>query len=127
MMSYLPEFATQAGKDAFVNNHPIGNIEKADWKANVPKEAKWQAYIDSYTTSLAKIDEVNKSLVELDKLIFSHEFCTEGGLSLDDIDLWSRLRSLSLVKGVVWPTKLGKYMKHLALQGDLPLLDSLAC
>ena len=27
-MSYLPEFATQAGKDAFVKNHPIGDMAK---------------------------------------------------------------------------------------------------
>jgi glutaredoxin 2 len=40
------------------------------------------------------IDDLNASLVELDKLVHCHECCTEGGLSLDDIDLWSILRSV---------------------------------
>ena len=31
-------------------------------------------------------------------MIYSKEFCSEGGFSYDDIDLWSRLRSISLVK-----------------------------
>lgn len=31
-------------------------------------------------------------------MIFSAEYCTEGGLSYDDIDLWARLRSMTLIK-----------------------------
>ena len=27
MMSYLPEFATEDGRNAFVKNHPIGGVE----------------------------------------------------------------------------------------------------
>ena len=30
------------------------------------------------------------ALLELEPLIFSAEYCTEGGLSYDDIDLWAR-------------------------------------
>jgi glutaredoxin 2 len=51
---------------------------------------------------------------------------TEGGLSLDDIDFWSRVRSLTLVKGLVWPPKLRAYMENLAERGDLPLYFPMA-
>jgi len=90
-------------------------------------EAKWEKYNEGYTVSMNLLDETNKSLQELDKMIYSKEYCTEGGLSLDDIDLWSRLRSLTLVKGIVWPSKLRAYMDHFSVVGDIPLYDSMAC
>lgn len=34
-------------------------------------------------------DSTNEALKELDALIYSTEYCTEGGLSYDDIDLWA--------------------------------------
>lgn len=51
----------------------------------------------------------------------------QGGLSYDDIDLWSRLRSLTLVKGIVFPKKLGAYMDNLSKLGDVPLYYNMAC
>ena len=59
-------------------------------------------------------------------LIFLYQFCL-GGLSYDDIDLFSRLRSITIVKGVVWPTKLAAYMEYFSVKGDVPLYDSMAC
>jgi Glutaredoxin 2, C terminal domain len=50
-----------------------------------------------------------------------------GGLSYDDIDLFSRLRSVTIVKGVKWPTKLAAYMQYFSVKGDVPLYDSMAC
>merc|ERR1711924_517397 len=56
-----------------------------------------------YAAAMARtaelVPELNAALAELEGLIYSEDFCTEGGLSLDDIDLWSRLRSVTLVKG----------------------------
>ena len=49
-----------------------------------------------------------------------------GGLSLDDIDLWSRLRSLTIVKGLVFPPKVRAYLDNFAAKGDLPLYDAIA-
>ena len=126
MMTALPEFQQQDAKNAFVKNHPVPPFEKDPWKA-LPKEEQWGHYCAAYVQSLGKIDELNASLIELDKLVYSTEYCTEGGLSMDDIDLWSRLRSISIVKGVKWPEKLGKYMKHFEVLGDVPLYDSMAC
>jgi glutaredoxin 2 len=50
-----------------------------------------------------------------------------GGLSYDDIDLFSRLRSITIVKGVKWPSKLAGYMNYFSVKGDVPLYDSMAC
>lgn len=72
------------------------------------------------------IEELNAKLVQLDDIIYSEKFCTEGGLSLDDIDLWARLRSITIIKGVVWPDGLRKYMDNLSEFGDISLYDELA-
>merc|ERR1712094_43558 len=71
--------------------------------------------------------ELNAALAELEGLIYSEDFCTEGGLSLDDIDLWSRLRSVTLVKGAQFGPKTTAYLKNLEAKGDVPLYFSLAC
>lgn len=129
MMSYLPEFATQDGKDAFVKNHPIGDVPKPDWRddSKFTYDQRWSRYVDSYKESLTKVDEVSASLKELDDLIYCADYCTEGGLSYDDIDLWSRLRSLTIIKGVDWPAKTWQYMTNLSELGDVPLLDTMQC
>lgn len=48
------------------------------------------------------------------------------GLSLDDIDLFGRLRSITLVKGVVLPPKMRAWMKSLSVKGDVPLYNAIA-
>ena len=73
------------------------------------------------------VPELNAALAELEGLIYSEDFCTEGGLSLDDIDLWSRLRSVTLVKGAQFGPKTTAYLKNLEAKGDVPLYFSLAC
>ena len=45
--------------------------------------------------------------------------------SLDDIDLWARLRSMTLIRGLTWPAKLGSYMRNLSERGDVPLYFSM--
>ena len=90
------------------------------------------------------------ALLELEPLIFSPEFCTEGGLSYDDIDLWARcghtahtlrarrdppaqhftptrsLRSLTVIKGLVYPPKVRAYLDFFEAKGDVPLYDVMA-
>jgi glutaredoxin 2 len=127
MMTILPEFQQIDGKNAFINNHPLAPYEKPHWKANMNIDEKWKVYENGYKESLGLMQELNDSLTELDKMVFCTEFCSEGGLSIDDIDLFSRLRSISLTKGVVWPEKLRKYMDYFAAAGDVPMYDSMAC
>lgn len=127
MMVVMPEFAQKDGKDAFVKNHPIPPYEKPDWKGgNMGLEQQWALYNEAYVVSKTLIPEMNKALEELDSMVYSSDFCTEGGLSYDDIDLFSRLRSLTLVKGIVWPDKLGLYMQNLSDGGDVPLYNCMA-
>ena len=66
------------------------------------------------------------ALVQLEPMIFCSEYCTEGGLSLDDIDLWARLRSITLIKGLFVPPKIRAYLDHFERQGDVPLYDTMA-
>jgi len=126
MQSFLPEFQQQDGKEAFVYNHPMPPYEKKEWKEKLSRDERWGAYDSAFTQSLELTDEVSRHLVELNELIYCDSYATEGGISIDDIDLWSRLRSVTLCKGVVWPDKLRKYMDNLALDGDLMLYDGIA-
>lgn len=126
MMVPLPEFHQRDSKEAFVRNHPLPGYEKKDWQS-FPSEKRWQMYIDSYKESIDKnhVEFLNKALVELDPLIHCEKCCTEGGVSLDDIDLFSRLRSLTLNKGIKFPKKLHDYMTTMSAMGDIPLYDTM--
>jgi len=127
MSPLLPEFATADGREAFVKNHPIPPYSKDEWKKSLSSTQRWEKYVESFQLSLTKTDEINANLKDLDKLVFSEDHINPDGISLDDIDLWSRLRSLTLVKGVVLPQKLGAYMNNLSVKGDVPLMTSMAC
>jgi glutaredoxin 2 len=125
MMVPLPEFHQRDAREAFVRNHPVSPYEKKDWQESLSSDQRWAIYVKCYEESLNYIEELSASLEELDKLIFSVDYCTVGGISLDDIDIWSRLRSLTLIKGLKWPTKLEAYLKNLSELGDLPLYFTL--
>ena len=124
--TYLPEFASQAAKDAFVKNHQLPPHEKPEWRSDkFTMEQRWALYGDD-ANDAALIAEVNEKLTALEPLIHCAEYCTEGGLSLDDVDLWSRLRSLTIVKGLVFPPKIRAYLDHFEKAGDTQLYDSIA-
>jgi GrxB family glutaredoxin len=125
----LPEFMQKAGRDAFVNNHQMPPFEKADWKGNpdMSLETKYEKYEEAFNASDALVAELNGKLKELDGMIHCADYCTEGiGLSYDDIDLWARLRSLTAIKGLVYPPKLRAYLDHFEEKGDCPLYDLMA-
>lgn len=130
----IPEFQQIDGRHAFIKNHQLPPYEKPEWKGDgtdenpgMPMEEKLKLYAEAMSmdpTSL--IEDLNAKLIELDDLIYSEHHCSEGGLSMDDIDLWSRLRSITIVKGIQWPTKLRGYMHNLSELGDVPLYDEMA-
>jgi len=126
MLTILPEFASRDGKNAYVKNHPLDPYEKDTWKKELTDNQRWELYNKAYIQSFDLIPEANEALKELDALIYSVDYCSEGGLSYDDIDLWSRLRSMTLVKGIIFPPKLDGYMKNLSAVADLPLYYSIA-
>jgi glutaredoxin 2 len=122
----LPEFQQLDSRHSFMKKHQLPPYDKAEWKEMATKE-KLKIYAEVMSNDpVPMIEELSAKLVELDDIIFSANHCTEGGLSLDDIDLWARLRSITIIKGVVWPEGLRKYIDNLSEFGDIPLYDELA-
>ncbi|ADP12228.1 MULTISPECIES: glutaredoxin 2 [Erwinia] len=71
------------------------------------------------------IKNVNDDLRKLDKLIMQPN-AVNGELSLDDIHLFPLLRSLSLVAGIEYPTRVADYRDNMAKQTQINLLSSVA-
>ena len=128
VMVPLPEFMQKDGRDAFVANHQMPPFEKKDWKgaADFPIEKKYGYYEEAFGQTAELLPELNKALLELEPLICCPDCCTEGGVSYDDIDLWARLRSLTIIKGVELPPKVRAYLDNFEAKGDVPLYDTMA-
>lgn len=71
------------------------------------------------------VEKANAFLLELEKLMKS-ELYVNGELSYDDIDLFGRLRGITLVKDLKWPPKLRSYLHYYSSAGDIPLLHDYA-
>ena len=114
------------GDGSAVENHQLPPYEKANWRSDeFTMDERWAMYNDQ-SRDAELIAEVNQKLQDLEPLIHCPDCATEGGVSLDDIDLWSRLRSLTIVKGLVFPPKVRAYLDTFADRGDLPLYDAIA-
>jgi glutaredoxin 2 len=130
----LPEFQQIDGRHAFIKNHQLPPYEKPEWKGDGSDEnpgMDMDEKLKLYAEAMAKdpaplLEDLNAKLIELDDMIYSEHYCSEGGLSMDDIDLWARLRSITIIKGVEWPNKLRSYMDNLSALGDVPLYDQMA-
>jgi glutaredoxin 2 len=122
----LPEFQQLESRHAFISKHPMPPFGKPEWK-----EKELAVKLNIYAENMAKdpagdIEQINLKLVELDDIIESSDHCSPGGLSLDDVDLFSRLRSITIIKDVQWPAKLRAYMDNMSELADLPLYDQMA-
>ena len=124
----LPEFQQIDGRHAFIKNHQLPPFEKSEWKGgDMTMEQKLSLYAEAMANDPAPLlEELNRKLVELDDVIYSEYHCSEGGLSLDDVDLFARLRSITIIKGVEWPKKLRTYMDTMSVLADVPLYDAMA-
>jgi len=130
----LPEFQQIEGRHAFIKNHQLPPYEKKEWKGDGTDELPgmdMDEKLKLYAEAMAKdpaplLEDLNVKLIELNDIIYSEHYCSEGGFSLDDIDLWARLRSITIIKDVVWPEKLRNYMDNLSALGDVPLYDQMA-
>lgn len=127
VMVPLPEFMQKDGRDAFVNNHQMPPFEKAEWKGgDMPLSAKYEKYEEAFAESVDLVPQLSEALLELETLIYSEECCSDGGLSYDDIDLWARLRSITVIKGLVIPPKVRAYLDNFEKRADVPLYDVMA-
>lgn len=130
----LPEFQQLDGRHAFIKNHQMPPYEKPEWKGDgtpenlgMDMDTKLKLYAEAMAADPAPlIEDLNARLVELDDMLYSEHHCSEGGFSLDDIDLWARIRSITIISGVSWPAKLRSYMDILSALGDVPLYDEMA-
>ena len=124
----IPEFQQLDGRHAFIKNHQLVGYSKDEWKkGDMPLEEKLKLYAEAMARDPASdIEEVNRKLVELDDMIYSVHHCSPGGVSLDDIDLFARLRSITIIRDVDWPTKLRTYMDNMSELADIPLYDAMA-
>jgi len=128
----LPEFQQLDGRHAFIKNHQLPPYDKPEWKGDsenpgMDMDTKIKLYAEAMAADpVPLIEDLNARLVELDDMLYSEHYCSEGGFSLDDIDLWARLRSITIIKDVIWPTKLRAYMDNLSALGDVPLYDEMA-
>lgn len=104
--AHLPEYSTQDARAAYMAGHKLE--DPSDYGENLKKSAEYAKTIQA-------------QLPTLDECIHSPQAASEGGLSFDDIDLFPRLRLLSLVKGLEWPDKLSKYMQHHSKLSDVAL------
>lgn len=107
--SRFDEFATPEARAYFVNK----------------KEAALGDFADHLAHSPGLIKNISDDLRALDKLIVQPN-ALNGELSEDDIHLFPLLRNLTLVAGVVWPTRVADYRDNMAKQTQINLLSSMA-
>jgi len=130
----LPEFQQIDSRHYFIKGHQVPPYEKLEWIGDGTEEnpgLTMEEKIKLYAEAMSKdpttlLEDLNAKLIELDDMIYCQHYCSEGGLSMDDVDLRSRLRSITIIKGVKWPNKLRAYMDNLSALGDVPLYDDLA-
>ncbi|POM60185.1 GrxB family glutaredoxin [Phytophthora palmivora] len=102
----LPEFTLRASREFF----------KTKREASMP-----------FSEALAKtpelVEKVNQLLLELESMFYSNHSVNEE-LSYDDLDLFGRLRALTLIKDIKWPTKVREFMEYISKTGDVPMFDN---
>lgn len=103
------EFATPQARDYFKNK----------------KQGTYGDFSELREHSAGWIKNVNDDLRKLDKLIVKPN-AVSGELSLDDIHLFPLLRSLSLVAGIEYPSRVADYRDNMAKQTQINLLSSVA-
>ncbi|MBP2170928.1 glutaredoxin 2 [Erwinia toletana] len=103
------EFATPQARSYFKNK----------------KEASIGSFDELEQHSAGLIKKVSDDLRQLDKLIVKPN-AVNGELSEDDIHLFPLLRSLSLVAGIDYPTRVAEYRDNMAKQTQVNLLSSVA-
>ncbi|MGK9171646.1 glutaredoxin 2 [Yokenella regensburgei] len=107
--SRFDEFATPQARTYFVNK----------------KEATLGSFDEHMAHSAGLVKNISDDLRALDKLIVKPN-AVNGELSEDDIHLFPLLRNLTLVAGIVWPTRVADYRDNMAKQTQINLLSSMA-
>lgn len=91
----------------------------------IKKEKTIGSFSDAFAKTPELVEQANKFLEQLADMFHSNR-SVNAVLSYDDIDLFGRLRGLTLVKDLKWPAKLREYIDYMSEAADIPLLDSMA-
>ena len=120
---------------AYTQNLIIPRVAKAPFDEFATPEArayfvkKKEAMIGPFEEHLSHspglIKKISDDLRKLDKLIVQPN-AVNGELSEDDIHLFPLLRSLSLVAGIEYPSRVRDYRDNMAKQTQINLLSSIA-
>ncbi|RZL82970.1 MAG: glutaredoxin 2 [Sphingomonas sp.] len=105
----LEEFSTPAARAYFTRN----------------KEAMIGGFEDHLAASPDYIATLNDHLLVLEPLVLSPD-AVNGVLSEDDIHLFASLRSLSIVRGIVYPPAVEAYRLRMAERTGVDLHDGIA-
>lgn len=100
----LPEFATQEAVDYFVRKKEAAIGDFQNHLANTPE---YLAYL-------------HDGLAELVPLLLS-EHALNGQVGMEDILLFPLLRNLTMVRGLVLPQAVGRYVENMSKQSGVPL------
>lgn len=80
---------------------------------------------DALDKSPELVEQANTFLKQLAPMFHSSHSVNET-ISYDDIDFFGRLRGLTLVRDLEWPSKLREYIDYMSEMTDIPLLDNMA-
>ncbi|KAE8878963.1 hypothetical protein PF005_g29317 [Phytophthora fragariae] len=108
-MAPFAEFAQQESRDYY----------------RAKKEKSMGSFEEALKRSPQLVEEANRML-ELLAAMFYSDHSVNKALCYDDIDLFGRLRCLTLVRGIKWPSNVREFLDQLAKVGDVPLLDNMA-
>ena len=99
------EFKTTAARNYFIN--------------------KKESYMGSFEELIKNTPEyllaTEAKLLELEKLLFSTEYASKNELTEDDIILFPKLRSLSIVKDLRFPDKVLQYIHNMSRKSHVNL------
>ncbi|CEL94178.1 unnamed protein product [Vitrella brassicaformis CCMP3155] len=109
----LPEFAFDSARRTYIARHPLEN--PSSYEENYERSAEW-------------IAALSEGLKKLDGMIANPQegYISEGGISYDDIDMFPRLRNLSIVKGLEFPPNVKAYIEVLSKKTDVALYTKMA-
>ncbi|KAF4315018.1 hypothetical protein BBO99_00009677 [Phytophthora kernoviae] len=102
------EFAQQESRDYF----------------RVKKEKSMGPFEEALKRSPQLVEEVNVFLEKLATMFYS-DHSVNKTLGYDDIDLFGRLRCLTLVRGIKWPSNVREFLNYMSETGDVSLLDNM--
>ena len=89
------------------------------------KEKSIGPFHDALAKTPALVQQANSYLEQLVAMFHAKHSVNET-LSYDDIDLFGRLRGLTLVRDLKWPPQLREYIDYMSKETDIPLLDAMA-